>query len=63
MNDSIKDYEKLNMKDFNISIIEYLCLPYDIRNQLVETVRSTAHEKAQAMNELVNNPANTKPFG
>lgn len=63
LDDSIKEYERLNIKDFNISIVEYLTMPLDIRNQLLETIRSISQEKIRDMGEIVNNPMNSKPFG
>lgn len=61
---AISEFEHYNIKDFNISIIEYLQLPYDIRNQMVEAVKRVLNEKANTMNNIVNSvPGGMKPSG
>lgn len=64
LDSAISEFEHYNIKDFNISIIEYLQLPYDIRNQMVEAVKRVLSEKANTMNNIVNNtPGGIKPPG
>lgn len=51
---AVSEFENLNIKDFNLTLTDWLAMPYDIRNQLIESIRRVFSEKTQAMNDIVN---------